>query len=56
MSLLGYMSEEQRAAHLRLLATLPRRTYADDPAEWAESDRELSPEELDYLDPGEDEE
>jgi hypothetical protein len=43
------MSEEQKRAHERMLATLPVRTIADDPDHWAESDRPLSAEEIPYL-------
>ena len=46
------MTHEQRAAHLRLLATLPVRTVAEDPDRWDENDRQLSPEEMPYLHEG----
>jgi len=49
----GWMSEEQKAAHLRLLAILPVRTVAEEVENWPESDRELSEEELPYLLAGE---
>lgn len=45
------MTAAQRAAHERLTAMLPVRTVGDmdDPANWPERDRELSPAELEYL-------
>lgn len=47
------VSEEQKAAHLRLLTILPVRTVAEEVENWPESGRELSEEELPYLLAGE---
>jgi len=45
------LTDAQRAAHERLLSRLPVRTVGDPsmPENWAERDRELSPDELPYL-------
>lgn len=49
------MTPEQREAHERLLSRLPVRFRGDAsmPENWAQRDRELSPEELPYLQPKE---
>lgn len=45
------MTDAQKAAHQRLLATLPSRFVgdADEPEFWAAKDRGLSPDEIPYL-------
>ena len=49
MILVSSMTKTQREAHARMLSSLPVRSYSDEPENWSESERMLSPDEAYFV-------